>query len=189
MAEESDTFDLISKFPTNLLRPEDYGPVLKELETIYKNKTIGIEEIDKDTSLKRSTMNKVFAIFIYSIGRQLTEEFYREFVFFLIMYRKALNELGWVTRAEVRQTSLVESEKRLEFCAVNNGEYAPDICNDFITDKWAEYLPQYNLNGFKVLGTAPEYMKNAVFLTQHFCNWMNAQGYTNSRLQINDDDT
>lgn len=171
----------------NLLRAEDYGAVVSELDALWKSKTIGTEDFDKETGLKKTTLNKIFAIFIYYIGRNLTQEFYVEFVFFLMMYRRALNEIGWLIKSEVTSTQVSEVEKRSEYCAVNNGEFAPDICNDFITDKWAEYLPQYNLTGFKVVGIDTESTKNAVFLTQHFCNWLHTQRYTNSRLQINDE--
>lgn len=157
---------------------------MKELDTLSKNKTIGSEELDKDTALKRTNMNKIFAVFIYHIGRNLTQKFYREFAFFLMMYRKALNEIGWQIKSEVMQQQIPDSERRVEFCAINNGEFAPDICNDFITEKWPDYIPNYNLSDFKVISLAPD---NAVVLTQHFCNWLNAQRYTNSKLQKNDE--
>jgi len=182
-----DSFDLVAKFPVNILTQEDYGSVLAELDNICRNKNIGPEDLDKDTGLKKTNMNKIFAVFIYCVGRRLTEEFYKEFIFFLMMYRRALNEDGWTIKAEVTQTPVSTTEKRVEYCTINNGEFALDICNDFITEKWNEYLPQYSLSGFKVLGTDTEGTKNAVFLTQHFCNWLNAQRYTNSRLQISDD--
>jgi len=187
VSDNLDTFDLIQKFPTSILRHEDYGPVFNELSAIYANKNIGSEELDRETGLKKTNMNKIFAIFIYCISRQLREEFYKEFIFFLMMYRKCLNEIGWIIKAEVTGVVVSENEKKIEFCVINNGEYAPDVCNDFITDKWAEYLPSYNINDFKVVGQDTEMTKNAVFLTQHFCNWLNAQRYTNSRLQINDE--
>lgn len=129
-------------------------------------------------------MNKIFAVFIYHIGRFLTPRFYREFVFFLMLYRKALNEIGWQIKSEVLNQGIPDSERRVEFCAINNGEYAPEICNDFITEKWPDYIPNYNLENFKVIGLDT---KNAVVLTQHFCNWLNAQKYTNSKLQINEE--
>jgi len=187
VSDNLDTFDLIQKFPTSILRHEDYGPVFNELSAICANKNIGSEELDRETGLKKTNMNKVFAIFIYCISRQLREEFYKEFIFFLMMYRKCLNEIGWIVKAEVTGVVVSDNEKKIEFSVINNGEYAPDVCNDFITDKWAEYLPSYNISDFKVVGQDTEMTKNAVFLTQHFCNWLNAQRYTNSRLQINDE--
>jgi len=84
-------------------------------------------------------------------------------------------------------TSIAEERGTLqEFCSIHNGEYAPDISNDFITDKWPIYVGQYNMLKLKILGTTGDGIKITVFLTQHFCNWLNALRYTNSRLAINE---
>jgi len=102
------------------------------------------------------------------------------------MYRKSLNELGWRTRANVTQRPIDPKESKLEFCEVNNGEFAPDICNEFITDSLPEYLKNnYDMKNFKVIGPTTEQTKHAIFLTQYFCNWLNANKFTNSRLSIN----
>ncbi len=132
-------------------------------------------------------MNKIFAFFAYIIGRHIREPFFKELVFFLMMYRRAMNEFGWKKRQEILEVPLSEEEVGMEYCAVNNGEFAPEICNDFITDKWPEYVPEYELKGFKVLGSDIESTKNAVFLTQHFCNWLNGLKYASSRLAINEE--
>jgi hypothetical protein len=179
--------NIIAEFPKNFFRKEDYETILNELSTIVKNNSFGDEETDRDTDLKKTNLNKILAIFIYEIGRQLRKEFYKEFVFFVVMYRKALNEIGWRKKAE--STNVSPTEMRSEYCATNNGEYAPDISNDFITDKWPEYInmAQAHTSKFKFLGSDVELIKNTVFLTQHFCNWLNTRRYTNSRLAINED--
>jgi hypothetical protein len=181
-----DTYNMLDAFPKNVLHPGDYEPVLEELDQMVKTKSIGPEEVDKDSDLKKTSMNKIFAFFAYIIGRHIREPFFKELVFFLMMYRKSLNEVGWKRKQEILGSN-PEDDPSLEFCAENNGEIAPEICNDFITDKWPEYVPQYNLKGFKVLGADVESTKNAVFLTQHFCNWLNVLKYTSSRLAINED--
>lgn len=162
----------------------DYEPVLTELKALVKTKHIPNDEVDKETELKKTNLNRILAIFIFSIGQHLKKDFYKEFVFFLMMYRKALNEIGWIKKFE--QTKV--TEKGGEFCSQNNGEYAPDISNDFITDKWTEYFQHYSIMKFKTLGLDVESIKNTVFLTQNFCNWLNNARYTNSRLTISNDD-
>lgn len=181
---------MLAAFPTNILHPGDYEPVYQELENFVKTKAMNPEEIDKDTDLKITSMNKIFAFFAYIIGRHIREPFFKELVFFLMMYRKCMNELGWRTKADIEELNYEDDNlKDQDFCALNNGEYAPEFCNDFIIDKWPEYLSQYDLKGFKVLGTDLESTKNAVFLIQHFCNWMNTLRYTNSRLAINEENS
>jgi len=184
-----DAFDLVQKFPVDILRPQDFFNVLQELDVIQKSGRIFEEEVDEMTGLKKTPINRIIAIFIYLIGRHVKERFYREFVFFLMMYRRALNEIGWRTVENIRRSfgGDVNLRKDLEFCAVNNGEYIPEASNEFITEKWPQYIPQYGLKGFKILGGDIESTKNAVFLTQHFCNWLSLQGYTDSYLSINED--
>lgn len=183
-----DSFNLVEKFPTDVLRPADAQAVLIELENISKTKNIGSEEINEETGVKKTPMNRIFAIFIYLIGRHLKESFYREFVFFLMMFRRALNELGWTVKERATGFMFPPQQKELDYCSFNNGEFAPEISNDFITEKWVKYIPQYYCRGFKVLTPDIEGTKNAVFLTQHFCNWLSLQGYTDSYLSINEDE-
>jgi len=182
-----DTYDMMANFPLNILHPGDFEPVYQELAEFVRTRQIGPEEIDKDTDLKKTNMNKIFAFFAYIIGRHIREPFFKELIFFLMMYRKAMNELGWKKKTEILETPYNEQEAMLEFCALNNGEIAPEISNEFITEKWMEYLPDYDLTSFRVLGTDVESTKNAVFLTQHFCNWLNSMRYTNSKLGINEE--
>lgn len=183
VAESVDS--LTSEFPVSLMKdPSDYEPVLTELKALVKANHIPNDEVDKETELKKTNLNKILAIFIFSIGRHLKKEFYKEFVFFVMMYRKALNELGWIKKYDQTKTQ----EKPGDFCLLNNGEYAPDISNDFITDKWTEYFHHHNVMKFKTLGLDVESIKNTVFLTQNFCNWLNNARYTNSRLTISNED-
>ncbi len=188
VSHQLDSFDLIGKFPIDILRQIDFYPVFIELEKITMSKNIGPEEIDEDTGLKKTPLNRIFAIFIYLIGRHLKDRFYREFVFFLMMYRRALNELGWKIKENATQMFIPEIKKNNEFCGENNGEFAPEISNEFITEKWQKYASQYNLKDFKILGADLEATKNAVFLTQHFCGWLSHQGYSDSYLTINEEE-
>ena len=120
------------------------------------------------------------------MAQNVKEDFYKELCFFVCMYRKCLNELGWKIRSNVLGKAQDQKEQNLEYCEVNNGEFAPDICNDFITESLLEYFNiGYDIKNFKVFGPTTEQIKNAVFLTQYFCNWLNANKYTNSRLTIN----
>ena len=123
------------------------------------------------------------AIFILEMSQHLRKEFYQEFVFFILMYRRALNKVGWETKAALLQRP--QAKENIEFCETNNGEYIPEICNDFITDLLPEYLKDYDVPGFKAIGPEDTSMKNAIQLTKHFCNWLNYNKYTYSRLVLN----
>ena len=184
IASELDSLDLVAAFPKDLLQPNDYSIILDELTTICKNKNNGPEGYNKETGLKETTMNRIFAIFIYNVARNLKEPFYKELTFFLMMYRRALNEFGWTAKGSAKGIVYSEAERRNEYCAVNTGEYALDVCNDFITESWTDYMYQYDTSSFKVIGTDTGAMKNTVFLTQYFCSWLWSFRYSNSRLQM-----
>jgi hypothetical protein len=183
MINPGETIDLINEFPVNLFKSGEHEAVFNELKTMVKSNKVPTEEIDRDSDLKKSSMNKIFAIFLFSVGKFVKKEFYKELVFFVLMYRKALNEIGWFKKFE--QTKV--DDRAGEYCAANNGEFAPEISNDFITDKWPEYCQNYPVIKFKYLGPEVEPIRNTVFLTREFCNWLNNARYTNSRLNINEE--
>lgn len=138
--------------------------------------------VDPKTDLKQTPISKIFALYLLEVSPHLRREFYREFAFFVLMYRKALNKIGWEIKSKLSGKGQDETK---EFSETINGEYMPEICNDFITEILQDYLKTYDLKGFKVLGPDVFQIRNAVFLTQHFCNWLNFQKYTHSRLVLN----
>jgi hypothetical protein len=88
-------------------------------------------------------MNKIFAIFLDKLSKTVTKAFYKEFALLIALYRQALNEIGWdkLTKKLSDLSVLPENYKEKEYCEVNNGEYAPEICNEFA----CELLPKYLL--------------------------------------------
>lgn len=183
MLNPGETIDLIAEFPINLFKEGEHETIFNELKNIVKANKLPVEEIDRYSDLKKTLMNKILAIFLYLVGKNVKKEFYKELAFFIVMYRKALNDIGWSKKFE--QTHILE--KGGDYCASNNGEYAPEISNDFITEKWPEYCSQYSVLKFRYLGTEVEPIRNTVFLTREFCNWLNNARYTNSRLNINEE--
>jgi len=185
-------FDPVKCFPTDVFlsveKDKDYSVILAELGTIRKQGANALqEEIDQNTELKKTKLNRIFAIFLNQMAPYLKEEFYRELCVFITLYRKSMNEQGWDIRSSVSGKNAEAREMKNEFCEVNNGEYAPDVCNEFITETMPKYLQTIDQRNFKVIGQTTENTRNAVFLTQYLCNWLNANRYTNSRLSINPD--
>jgi hypothetical protein len=182
--------DAVKYFPSDLFPPQssESQPIVNELTAIKKSGSSPLhEETDPNSELKQTKLNKIFAIFLSQLAPHLTSEFYRELCLFIVLYRKTLNDIGWQVKANVTGKDNAPNSTKLEFCENNNGEYAPDVCNEFITDTMPNNLHKYDLKGFKVIGLTTDHTRNAVFLTQYLCNWLNANKYTNSRLSINPD--
>ncbi len=182
--------DPVRDFPLNIFKDqeEDYQPVYENLKQLHSRREQYEEPVNPQNELKSTPLNRIMAIFILEISQYLRKAFYKEFVFFVLMYRKALNSIGWETKASLLQRP--QAIETREFCETSNGEYMPEICNDFIADLLPTYLKKYDLagSGFKVIGQEESKIKNAISLTMHFCNWLNYNKYTYSRLVLNPDD-
>ncbi|EGR28029.1 zinc carboxypeptidase family protein, putative [Ichthyophthirius multifiliis] len=96
---------------------------------------------------------------------------------------KSLNEKGWV----MLQEQQLEIPLHEEFCNFNNAQHVLEISNEFVTEILPRYLDQFDLNDFRVIKKQNLY-KQIVNLTKYFCNWLYAKKYTNSVLQMNNDD-
>jgi len=72
-----------------------------------------------------------------------------------------------------------------QYCEVNNGEYGPEICNEFASELLSNYLDDIHLTTFLFIGKNECKMKNAIYFIMHFCNWLYHSMYTNERLTIN----
>jgi hypothetical protein len=62
----------------------------------------------------------------------------------------------------------------IEYSTVNNGDFLPIICNDFVTD----YLERQH--GVCCLERA-----DAIDLTRNFCHWVAINGLTCARISLN----
>lgn len=180
--------DVLKDFPIDIFRgglKDDYQVVYENLKEI-QNGTLTLDDpVDSSTEIKQTPINKIIALYLNEVSRLLRVEFYRELVFFVLMYRKALNSNGWATKSKLEKKDFETSK---EFCEVQNGEYMPEICNEFITDLLPESLKEYDISRFQVIGPEVSQIRNAVFLTQHLCNWLNYHKYTPSRLVLNPED-
>ena len=79
----------------------------------------------------------IFADFLEQLRTVIRKEAFYEFAILVIFYKKALNEIGW---EKLRETKLKDGKLFDEtlvtrkYCAENNGEFAPEICNEFAAD-------------------------------------------------------
>ena len=75
--------------------------------------------------------------------------------------------------------------KEIEYCAANNAEYAPEICNEFAAELLPKYLKEVHIEKMEFLGTTDEQMKNGIYFIMHFCNWLYHNLYTNEKITLN----
>jgi hypothetical protein len=175
---------LLEVFPKELFTDaQDYLPIYRELEKLmYPNGSDNLDEGLNDRGIKKTICNRIFASFLFNVSKHVNNECFKELCFFVCLYRKALNETGWDIKASENPTAEIKKDK--EFCALNNGEIALEISNNFVSDNLPLYLKDYDVSSFFILGEGEEKLKNAVYITQHFCNWMFNNKYSNSKLEI-----
>lgn len=113
---------------------------------------------------------KVLARYLYEIGKNITEDFFKICVIFVRLYRDCLNEYGWELARKHRAVTL--KEKKKEFAKEpESADYIPDLSNDFIN----YFLPQEFSTFDKYLGTE---------LVRHLCDWVFKSGYTKKTLML-----
>ena len=121
----------------------------------------------------------------------VNEAYYKQIVQFILMFTDCLNQHGWQKRAEheckefygqydyekklkERIDEFDEFKKTTTYCAVNNCEFAPEVCNEFVTI----YLDEPNKNAGKITRT------ELIDLTQHVCHWLFTNRLTCSKLSM-----
>ena len=107
------------------------------------------------------------------------------------MFSDCLNQYGWQKRAEhecKEYYGQYDYEQKLReridefdvlknvttYCQVNNCEFAPEICNEFVTI----YLDEPNRNQGRLL------RNEIIDLTQHLCHWLFTNRLTCSKLSM-----
>lgn len=193
LESETDDNDILTNFPQDLFPDSQYYlGIYHYLKELHQSNGAVQEDTAEDTQLKRTICDKVFAIFLYRISRHVTAACFRELCVFVCLFRKTLNIKGWeMKRQQIekkdpgREVSAAELQNNIPFCECNTAEFALEVSNDFIIEFFPKYLKEVKMSEFRVLGEDEEKLKNVVYLTQHFCNWLFTNYYTNSRLSLN----
>lgn len=134
---------------------------------------------------------QLFGLYLREVASQVNQKYYSQMVQFVLMFRDCLNQYGWQKRAEneckeyygqfeyekVMRAKLSEFQDwsaGMDFSTGNNAEFAPEICNEFVT----VYLetPGHNL------GQLP--ISEVIDLTQHLSHWLFQHKLTCSKLSM-----
>ena len=109
---------------------------------------------------------------------------------FVLMYNDCVNLYGWQKRAEFKckkfrgdmdfdkkVNAFFEKSKKTRahttYCEVNNAEFMPDLCNEFVTI----YLDEADKNLGKL-------SRNVLMdFTNHFCHWLFINRLTCYRIE------
>ena len=168
-----DGYDILLAFPKEFFtNSEDYQSIYSQLEKFDKNKKLVEDILDVEGPLITSAnIDEIFSIFLLKISKHMKPQYYKEMVLFICIYRKALMEL---------------SNKNGENDSRNlKAEFIIDKSNEFILQLLPRILQEFKIPNLIFLGPETEKINNAIFLTQHFGNWLFSVHFTDSKLEMN----
>ena len=127
----------------------------------------------EDKPKNENTCDEAFYQYINYMKKLTNKNYFTLALKFVILFRECLN----ISRSK----ELVSEHEngvnpRREYSALRNAETVPEICNEFVTDF---------LENNDYFGISTERDRNEIIeLIQHFCTWLYANGYTQSRLSL-----
>ena len=144
--------------------------IINENEKYYGDKRDSIlKSFDDEEKDNKYCCDDIFALFLLDISKKVIPKFYRIMLIFIRFYRDCMNKLGWEILNQFKD--LEDEPTYLDFCTVKNGEYLPQISNDFIN--------------FFLYSKCPEFDKNiAVVILSHFCHWLHKYNHTHIKINM-----
>ena len=187
---------LIEDFPCDIFqKTEDFDILLIKLEQIRRELILSygpgfLNQIDiiiyEINNAKDLTCNDIFALFLIYSFRSVSIELYKEIVFFVVCYRKYLNEFGWQRSKELAELDIYDPDS--EFCENNSAEFVPDMSNEFILSFYSRCVQTTTVirsfDNLTVLGVEPEKLLTAIILTNLFCRWLYIHKFSKAKLYI-----
>lgn len=146
-----------------------------------------------------STCDELFAKYLAEVSSKTNEDYFKIVAKFVMLYRECLNKYGWLKLFEnIAPQIETEEQKNLptasdatspkvtrqilltveqinqmkdEYCTVNNGEFAPEVANEFVV----LFLPD-NRGGLEA--------SECINLVINLSEWLFANGYTCTKVSI-----
>ena len=130
--------------PKDVLPDESYWkPVEDSLSLMLKSGNFqGIDTVSimKISNREELTCDQIIAKFVIHISANFTEMFFKEFMVFICLFRKALNDKGALYKMKHgEQIEIIEN-----FCSEKDITVAPEVSNLFIAELYPQYFEKLN---------------------------------------------
>ena len=112
-------------------------------------------------------VDEVFALYLFEWSKLTNKSYYRQVIYFTILYRECLNTYGWLKNIGSHQK--VNRNFLDEFCLYNTAQLAPTVCNEFLTHNKDIKLQK----------------RDTIDLIVNLCHWLYSSKFTNIKLKIN----
>ncbi len=181
--------DMIEFFPTEWFgSPKVYESMfgrLKDLQTQLKAEYNDIFQIDVDLIHQEQEMNctTILCLFLIYTFRQISSQFYRELVVFLVFLRHEFNSSA--VRMGIALTTTDEQES---FADIVDANLIPQLINEFILLNYKTYLEDQEtfkaLDSLQYLTPAPHNFNKVVSLSKFLCEWLYHFSFTEMALNF-----
>lgn len=120
-----------------------------------------------DNDRQEMLVDEIFALYLFRMSNRINQNYYKIVLAYVIFFRECLNEYGWGKKIESEGIKLENNPEmkndvaNKQFCMVNNGEHAPEICNEFVT-VYMEYKKS-------IIDIAKH---DQIDLTINLCHWL-----------------
>lgn len=147
-----------------------------------------IDDILSDYVGEKLSCNDCFALFAIHTSLYVSQDFLKEILIFLGLFRKVLNQNGWEIYKEHNPN--VPCDTSQEFCEdPSSAEYAPDSSNAFILAFFPKFikegiLKKANANTL-LLGLDIERLMRVVLVINHWCQWLQTHKFSDAKVIIN----
>jgi hypothetical protein len=195
---DSPPYDILDAFPkkdellqADLLEKikEKTVSMLELLEDEYgSDYYLRIDDILSDYVGEKLSCNDCFALFAIHTSLYVSQNFLKEILIFLGLFRKVLNKKGWeILKDQNPGSSFDESQ---EYCEdSSSAEYAPDSSNQFVLVHFPEFikdgvLKNPNANTL-LLGLDIERLMRVILLINNWCQWLQTHKFSDAKVIIN----
>ena len=112
-------------------------------------------------------IDQIFFLYLKEFSKKVNDDYLWFMTKFIVLFRECINS---ERHNLIKQENV--SDKRILYTQIYNAETVPEICNSF-------YLSYLQPNDFFGLN-----QEELIELIQHFCNWLNINNYTRSKLTL-----
>ena len=112
-------------------------------------------------------IDQLFFLYLKEFSKKVNDDYLWFMIKFIVLFRDCINS---ERKSLIKQEHM--TDKRMLYTQIYSAETVPEICNSF-------YLSYLQPNEFYGLN-----QEELIELIQHFCNWLNVNNYTCSKLTL-----
>jgi hypothetical protein len=145
-----------------------YAPLYNRISYLLENNSDNLLSRSEDDQKVNLSADDILSLFLIETSKITTEQFYKSLVIFTRHYRDCMNKIGWEILQQYK--GLDNEPTHFDYTSVKNGEYLPEVCNDFINIYLPSHLPKFD-------------MYLAIVIVNYLCDWLYKFNFTRMKIK------